>query len=297
MPIPVTITTDDPDALLHASMYGTGAVIRLHSSTTETGTYASVGTAALVSGIRAYTIYDTAGTTTTWYRSRYENSGATVVSDWSTSFQVGESGICSLADVRQRLGITSATDTASDEELLEFIAEVTADITGYTGRRFVRSPLAGTSTFLFDVSESSRTLWVPQGIANLTTLEIATTSQPESGGTYTTATSTDYMLRPVTHERAAGWPATRIVFRDGATGPVTAFSAGHNTVRVTGALGWATVPADVAGIAQRAVVRRFKNRGAATVNRGGDPSDVSVRWTFSLEEQRKLDWYRARGVA
>lgn len=294
MPNLLKLTAEEPDALLNASMYGAGAIIRVQSATSEAGAYANETTVAIVSGTRAYTAYDTDGTTTTWYRTRYENAGGTVVSEWSAAFQVGgeEPGyICSLTDVRQAAGV-GTSDTSNDEHFLELMAEVTTDITGYTGRRFVRSPLAGTSTFLFDVSRDSRELAIPQGITGLTTVEVATESQPESGGTYTTVSTADWMLRPTAHERASGWPATSIVIRDNPSGSISSFHAGYNTARLTTALGWASVPPDVSGLAVRLILRRFTSDQSAATSRGGTGSDSLGRWVVTLEEKRKLDWYR-----
>ena len=292
MPNVIRVHVDGVDDLLNAGMYGAGAIVRVHTAATETGVFANVGTAALVSGTQTYTIYHTTGIASDWYRTRYENVGGTTLSDWSEAFQAGAEeagGICSLYDVKQALNETGAEH---DEELAELIGEVTADLAGHTGRRFVRSPLSGTTTVVMDVELGGRCLRVPQGIASLTALEVASESQPETGGTYTTVATTDWMLRPAAHDRLAGWPATEIVIRDNATGAVTEFTAGYNAARLTVALGWDRVPADISGIGRRAVVRRFKNRGAATVNRGGDPTDVMARWTFSLEEWRKINWYR-----
>jgi hypothetical protein len=67
--------------------------------------------------------------------------------------------------VKQRLGRTSTSDVQDDETLLDYIAAVTDLVVEYTGRRFVRSPLSGSTTFLFDVRTAPRTLWVPGGIA------------------------------------------------------------------------------------------------------------------------------------
>ena len=288
----VRVTVENPDELLNTSAYGAGAIVRLQSGSAEAGPFVNEATAPIVAGTRSYTLYDTDGATSAWYRTRYENAGGTITSDWSEAFQAGAEeagGICSLYDVKQALNETGAEH---DEELAELIGEVTADLAGHTGRRFVRSPLSGTTTVVMDVELGGRCLRVPQGIASLTALEVASESQPETGGTYTTVATTDWMLRPAAHDRLAGWPATEIVIRDNATGAVTEFTAGYNAARLTVALGWDRVPADISGIGRRAVVRRFKNRGAATVNRGGDPTDVMARWTFSLEEWRKINWYR-----
>ena len=95
MAIKVEIEVEDPDALLNAGMYGAGAVIRLQWSATAAGSYADVSgtgstpTIALVTLTDSYTGYDPVGTSSTWYRTRYENAGATRLSDWSAVFQPG----------------------------------------------------------------------------------------------------------------------------------------------------------------------------------------------------------------
>ena len=86
----VKVTVENPDELLNVSAYGAGAIVRLQSSATEGGAYSNEATAAIVAGTNSYTLYDTDGTSSTWYRTRYENVGATLTSDWSTSFQVGD---------------------------------------------------------------------------------------------------------------------------------------------------------------------------------------------------------------
>jgi len=299
MPNQLKLTAENADELLNASAYGPAAVIQVQSGAAEAGPFSDDGTVALVAGTRLYTHYDADGTSSTWYRSRFENAAGTTTSDWSAVFQVGaeEAGrICSLYDVTQRL---TGTVSANDQELLaEFIAEATTDIQGHTSRRFVRSPLSGTSTFLFDVERDSRTLRVAQGIASLTQLEVATTSQPESGGTYSVVAAADWFLRPTSHERDAGWPATSVVIRDNATGAVPQFHGGYNAVRLTAALGWPSVPADIAGLAVNAVIRRFQARGSGVATALGSEEFGTriLRWV-SPEEREKLDWYRVVRIA
>lgn len=59
-------------------------------SAPETGTYADIsGTGATPArfdtGTEAYIGYDPLGTSGTWYRTRFENAGATQLSDWSAA--------------------------------------------------------------------------------------------------------------------------------------------------------------------------------------------------------------------
>ncbi len=298
MPNVISLLVEEPDQILNAGAYAAGAVIRLQTSATEGGAYVDVSgtgstpSTAIVTGVRSYTGYDPNGIVSSWYRSRFENAGATRLSDWTDPFQVAPEGsglICSLADVKQELGTTATTD---DELILEHIRQVTSDIHSITGRLFLRNPASGTDTFLFDVATSSRSLRVPQGVAAASTLEVATGSQPESGGTYTTVTAAQWFLRPVEHQRDYGWPATEIVISD-VSGSY--FAQGYNTVRLIGALGFATVPANIGAIGIRAAA-------AATLAKGsvgnavalGPTGGVTILRNISPEDRQTLDWYSVK---
>jgi len=291
MPNTLKLYAEDPDAILAPANYDVGAVIRVQTSATEAGVYADLTTVPLVAGVRAYTYYHVAGTSTTWYRTRYQNAGATVVSDWTDVFQVGgeEAGyLCSLSDVRQRLGL-AVTDTASDEDLAEFIEAVTTDILGHTGREFVGTN--GDVTRTFDVAEWGFPLYVPGGIRSITTLALATSDQPDTAGTY--VATTNYYLRPLPHERTTGWPATRVELGVGSY-----FYPGRSTVQIVGKFGWAAVPPDIAGIATSAVVRRYQARQSSStgVDLMVGSADMGFRTLafLSPDEVRKLEWYRVR---
>ncbi len=274
MPNIIALTVESPDDILNAGAYGAGALIRLQTATTEAGAYADVTgtgstpTTVVTTLIRSYTGFDPNGTVSSWYRTRFENVGGTRLSDWSPSFQVAPEGsglICSLWDVKQELGRTALNDTGDDELILEHISQVTSEIHQITGRLFVRSPASGTTTWTEDVGVSGgldrlgwRTVLFPKGLAALTTLEVATQSQPDTGGTYTTVASTEWYLRPTASSRPAGWPATRVTISD-LSGSY--FTPGYSTVRFTGARGWDTIPANVQGVAIRAAA-------AATLSKG-----------------------------
>jgi hypothetical protein len=268
----LTLTVEQPDEILNTGAYGAGALMRVQTSATEDGVYADVSgtgstpTVTVVTLTRSYTAYDPAGVSDSWYRTRFENVGATRLSDWSDPFQVAPEGsglICSLWDVKQALGL--GTSTTEDENILERIRQVGDEIHSMTGRLFVRDPASGTETWTEDVGVNgglgclgSRILLYPKGIAALTTLEVATGSQPESGGTYTTVTAAEWFLRPTATSRDYGWPATRVTISD-QSGSYFAF--GYNTVRLTGARGFATVPANIQGVAERAVTAAYLSKG------------------------------------
>lgn len=300
MPNILKLTCENPDEILNAGAYGALAVIRLQTAAVEAGPFADVAgtgstpTTTVVAGTTAYTAYDPAGTSSSWYRTRFENVGATRLSDWSAAFQVaGEEGglICSLYDVKQALG-RPPSDTTADEVLLEHIRRVTAEINGYTRRLFTRSPASGTKTVLFDVRQVSRSLWVPRGIAEMSQLELAT----QTGGAFTTISASDWFLDPPDSERDFGWPATRITLSDLATSGMSFFSIGKRVVRATMAEGWAAVPADVAGIGERAVIASFlsKGSGAGGVAAIGPSGGTTILRNISPADRATLDWYRAR---
>jgi len=260
----VRTTVENAGELLNAAMYGAGAVVRLQSAAAEAGPFANEATAALVSGTRVYTLYDADGTSTTWYRVRYEDAGGTTTSDWSAPFQVGDEQaglICSLYDVEQRTGTVSDNER---EMLIELIRDVTVEIERYTGRDFTgaRSDV----TFRLH-TRAGRTLWIPRGIQSVTTLKVATEDQPTSGGTYTTATATDYYLDPPEYERAPGWPATRIVFRSNPTGPIGAFYRAAFGAEITGRPGFAEVPGDVQRVGAEMVLSAFLTKGSGEAER------------------------------
>jgi Phage gp6-like head-tail connector protein len=292
MPNRIQVFVDEADALLNAGMYDAGAIVRLHFCATETGAYANVGTAPLVTGTKVYTLYDSDGTGSTWYKTRFENAGGSITSDWSAVFQVGgeEAGyLCSLADVKQRLNI-DATDTKDDEWLHGAIVAVTDEIESVTGRRFRPDPASGTKTVYLDYHGDGRTLWFPKGIRSVTYLGYATEDQPDGTGTYTEIT-TGYYVDPPEHERDPGWPGTRITL-GWTTGQ--RFYWGRRSVMVTGAFSWAAVPTGVRSIAEMMVVSAFKARSAGgtstfTIGTEGERTFVRQLTTANIP---LLNWYR-----
>ena len=302
MPNSLTITVEQPDVILNAGQYGAGALVILEWSATEAGTYAAVtGTGStptipVVTGVRAYSGFDPAGTGSTWYRTRFENAATTRLSEWSDPFQSAPEGsglVCSLWDVQQELGVSAGTD---DELLLEKIRQITDEIHHLTGRLFTRSPASGDAVWTFDADRFGRALSVPKGIASITTLEVATTSQPETAGTYDTVTAGDWFLRPTATDREAGWPATRIELSDQSA---FRFYAGYNTVQVTGALGWDTVPYDIQAIGQRATIASYlsKGSGAGGVTAVGPSGGMMVLRNISPSDRETLKRYAVLNVA
>lgn len=309
MPNVLKVTVENPDEILNAGAYAAGALIRVQWAATATGSFADVSgtggtpTIPVVTAVRAYTGYDPNGIVSTWYRSRFENAGATRLSDWSDPFQVGDetSGqLCSIYDVKQELGLTSTTD---DELILEKIKQVSVAIEHLLGQWIAPRPTnpASDTTLLFDVPWQPYGYWARRqltleqggrltGIRRLTSIGIATVSQPEVSGTYASGTVADFLLRPKPN---ADGPATRLEVTPYPTGGASFFYPGYNTVQVTGGFGFASVPADIQGVAVRAVSRRYlgKGGGGAAVAIGPNGTEILLP-DMSGADRVTLDMYR-----
>lgn len=279
MPNILQITVESAAELLNAGAFDTGALIQIQTATSEAGAFAdltgtgSTPTIALVSGTRIYTGFDPSGASSAWYKTRYKNSGGTRLSDWSAAFQVGDETaglLCSLYDVLQELGQASGND---DETIIEKIRQVSRQIEHYCGRWFAPRPLSGTATYRFH-TEAGNVLHVPRGIRSITTLGYATEDQPDSGGTYTLATSTDYYIDPPLSDRTdAGDPGHWIRLRWNGS---SSFSDASFGAEIVGAFGYASVPYDIQGVALRAAIRRYlgKAGGGAVVATGPSGTEM-----------------------
>src|SRR3990167_1839471 len=294
MPVVLRIGVENPEELLNTGAYGSGALIHLQSATAYGGSYAdltgtgSTPTLAIVAGTYAYSGYDPNGAASTWYRSRYKNAAGTVVSSWTDEFQVGTGGYCSLYDVKQDLD-KPPSDTTADEMLLDYIADITDYIRGYTGREF----LDATLTYTFDghsAVHGGRCLPVPRGVRSLSLLETAAST----GASFSTVSATDYFLRPYVQERTPGWPATEVWLSDVASS-LSRFPSGYANVRLTGTFGFAAVPPRVEGVARRTVVRAYASRQAGQgdlVGSGGESGNPVISNFLSRRDREVLDAFR-----
>jgi hypothetical protein len=276
-------------------------VIRLQWSATEAGAFVDVSgtgstpTLPVVTAVRTYTGYDPNGIVSTFYRTRYENVGATRLSDWTPAFQVGDETaglLCSLYDVVQQITDSTTADPARDENILDNIRQVSAAIEGYCGRWFAPRPTNPASTATYRMHTSSgRILRIPKGIRTITTLSIATQDQPATGGTYTAATASDYYIDLPEIERDVGWPGTSVRFKS--TAGTTFYNASYG-VEIVGSFGWAAVPFDIQGVAIRAAIRRYigKGGGGTAVAIGPEGTEFLLP-DMSGSDRRTLDFYRS----
>jgi hypothetical protein len=148
------------------------------------------------------------------------------------------------------------TTDSNDDTLLGLICDRTnALIEERTGR--VIAPVSS-ATFLLDGDGSDR-LYFPRGIRAITSLGVATRSQPSTGGTYTTQTSTNYDIRPLAQDRQQGWPAFWVCLLDTST-QSRYFPKGYNTVTMTATTGWAAIPDEITDLALQVAQRAWNAR-------------------------------------
>ena len=146
----------------------------------------------------------------------------------------------------------------------------------------------GTATRTFD-SDGRDRLWVPHGIQSAGTLSIA----DETNGTYTDLASTDWVIRPLAHERKPGWPGQWVQIVDGSY--VGAVPVGFGIWKFTGGVwGWAAIPGDLTMVATTVVVKLYQRRqtGQADVVGSDEYGNALISALLSPEDRRIIDSYR-----
>lgn len=186
----------------------------------------------------------------------------------------------------------------------------------YCGRWFYTSTAATTFT-LDGPARVSRIYYPPFDIADLSVVELAADTVEATSGTYTTISTGDWFLRPVTGtlERPDGWPAWYIVLAEDETGtysnssqPYRWFQPGEGTVRLQAKAGWNTTtvessnfPQELRLVAAELATRLWRTResgfnsevgqselGSAFIIRYLSPSSREI-----LDHYRKSDYGRA----
>ncbi len=192
--------------------------------------------------------------------------------------------LATTAVVKRRLTIVDGNDDALLDDLNE---AVSAWIQEQTGRRFIAE--AGV-TFPVD-TQGGHVIEVPRGIRAVTALGVASTDQPDTGGTYVAIAAADILLRPLAQERRPGWPPTLIL-----TKSATRFSWALNGAQITGDVDFATIPTAIAGIAADAVVAAYQDRKSGTSGVLGAEDAAGVPWASYFAERtgqwRILQRYR-----
>ena len=158
--------------------------------------------------------------------------------------------LCTVAQVKTRARITDATD---DTLLSELIDQVSDWIQDKTKRRFV--PEVG-ATYTVDTMAGS-TIEVRRGIRTVTSLSVAMTDQPDTGGVYTAVAAADILLRPVALDRRLGAPPTVILIR----GSAPRLRQALNGAVIVGDFGYAVTPPEITSVAIDAVIAAYGARG------------------------------------
>lgn len=287
MPNILTLNVPNPDQLLNAGAYGAGSVVQVQSGPALIGPFLDDGTVAIVTAVTSYTHYDLDGTTTTWYRTRYENAAGVVVSEWSDAFLPNQSTslgqYVTPAMLKLRLGLTG---TANDLVIDQICDETNQWIESYTGR--VLAPIAS-ATYLFDGYGLGSPYLISLGRLGaraVTSIEVGT-----DGVTFgSPLTSTLYTLRPLAQDRAlSGEPASHIYMTTGYRLP-----RGYGNIRVTMTAGFAAIPDDVRGVAISIATRAWHGRqsGQTDIVGNDDTGAPIVTKIVAPEFKRTLDHYR-----
>jgi len=112
----VRVSVPNPDELLLAGFLGAGAKIHLERSATGGGLgFSEITTISIVTATYSYTYYDSGGSSTSWYRSRYTTSdGTTKITDYSAESRASTETFTSLAVLRGYLNDELAVPSDSD---------------------------------------------------------------------------------------------------------------------------------------------------------------------------------------
>lgn len=169
--------------------------------------------------------------------------------------------IVTLADVKLRLGIADGTD---DALLTGYIEDLTDWLEDLTQRKLV--PEVG-ATYTVDTTSGS-TIYVPRGIRTVTALSVASSSQPDTGGTYSAVLAAQVLVRPLPIDRRPGWPGTRLLIQ----GSYARLGNWLNGATITGDWGFAATPPRLHELAIDAI-------GAAYLARQGGGAEAGAEGT------------------
>lgn len=174
----IKIAVANPDELLNTDAYGAGAFIEIQRTATPDDelSWAQIGTVALVAETNVYTFYDTAGLTTSWYRSRYSKANASILSEWSETFQASTDAQLTVDDLERLFG----TDT-DDEDYQRLLSAATEEVDAYIGS-------LGTITEYNDGG-------YPRLALRYRASDIESVTETTRSGTVTTLATDDYRVR------------------------------------------------------------------------------------------------------
>lgn len=221
--------------------------------------------------------------TTTWTVTRGYNSTTAATHLISAAVTlVPDAEWTGLGHMMDTLGLTTAAQAAV---MLPCVEAANAELSRRIG--LFLGPSAD-ALRLYDGHDATRDgtrLWVPGGIRTLTAVRLASST----GGTLTSATAADFLLRPHAHEMRPGSPYSYVQIAEDSS---SRFWPGHDNVELTGTFGPAAVDADCARIADMIAARMYQYSES-----GGDLTLPSASKFVYADDARKLDAIRAEHFA
>lgn len=243
MAIPLRIPVPAPDDKLRE--YGAGAKLHVESSATIDGVYVEISTSPLdvEETTFLYELADPAGSTATWYRSRFGNSGGTVFSSYGDPFS--PSAPTSYADV-DRLLLTMGQTVSGTRFLANAevrLVETTRDlIQAMHGYSFFRSPVSGADEAREFTVGYDGVVHVHEGVISIESARIRRSVSSEWESIDVDDIRLEYW--------AGGRPATRVPSGEPydhitltGRGALVAFPATTFGIEFTGAWQWPSIPA------------------------------------------------------
>jgi hypothetical protein len=261
----IRVDIDVVDSVGLVGTYGAGALIRLERSATQVGGYAEIATVPLEAGTDDYTVWDSSGEVTHWYRWRISDEDNLTQSTYSTPALGSDP---ESTDTERYAPLSALTGRYSQDVPADMLTrldgalrDATQQITDLVGFDFFAHEMDDFE--LDDVTHRTmRGLCVHDGIVSLTALE----TRGSVFDSWVAADVGDYVLErplkpghPSFHVRTTGagvtlfgWPTPR----------------GTGGVRFTGVRGWPAIPRSVAA----ATVDRARQMVAWDAVRPGGPT-------------------------
>lgn len=282
--------------MLNSGAYGAGAKVRLEYSS-DGVSFTEDSTQTIVTGVFEYTFYHTVGTSSTYYRSRYSDTGGASFSDYSAIFQV----VSTYTDLEQIKLMLKITDANDDAYLAQCAGAAHAWLVGEVGRFYGPSP---DTSRTFDVAYPSghrswygSLTWIPElpiagGLRSFTKCEMKLTSADTSWIDVTV----DVVARPLAWDRIEGMEADRLVFNDYPTLGYYGFYPGRAVARVTGVFGPAVPPRALCRIADTVAVWLYQSRAAGAGGMIGSPDmGQQINRVLTGADLSTIDLYRGVG--
>ncbi len=279
MRIVVNLTEDSADVLAE---FSAGAKLYLLSSSSESGSYSDVTSTTIVSGTEQYELTDSAGTSSTWYKTQVGNSAGSTRGSLSDAFRATSLvAYATLDDLRETLAL--GANTTHDNLLYDLLIDVSADLDAICQRRFYRDPqVSGTTTVYADVREWGSSSLAdaigratfadgrPLDIVSVTNLYVR--DSETSAYVEVPAGDTGYYLDGWSvgvGVYGTDWPYEDVTLSP--AGACTVFPTGRRAVKIVGTFGFPKVPASI----KRAVLTESAERFRQKIGGGQAPAGVN----------------------